>query len=82
MWSLYSAGMPQPARHYKDNQPALLRLRRKYGRYSGNEHYSANFEHYLFPSVPSDVTGTTVGNRHCSTGTIQEPLLKRCFVVL
>ena len=42
--------------------------------YSGNRHYSAHCHYLLFPSVPSDATGTISGNRHHSTGTIEGPI--------
>ena len=50
-------------------------VRREYPHYSGNRHYSACCHYWLFLPMPSDFTGTIAGNRHYSTGTIEEPLL-------
>ena len=55
----------------------------KYRHYSGIRSYSVCYHYSLFPSVPSDFTGTIAGNRHCSTGVIEGPLPYRrsggCF---
>ena len=50
-----------------------VHYRGKYWHYSGNREYSANCHDLLFPSVPSDFTGTIAGNRHYSTSTIEGP---------
>ena len=42
---------------------------------SSSRHYSAYSYYWLFPLVPSDLTGTVARNRHYSTGTIEKPLL-------
>ena len=46
----------------------------KYRHYIGNRHYPAHCRSRLFPSVPSDFTGTEAGNRHYSIGTAEGPL--------
>ena len=46
--------------HY-GGKPALLNRH-----YSRNQHYSDRCHYWLFPSVPSDFTGTITSNRHCS----------------
>ena len=43
-----------------------MHYRGKYWPYSGNRHYSEYPLDSLFPSVPSDFTGTVAGNRHYS----------------
>ena len=53
----------------------LVCVRRKCWHYSGNRHCYANYNYWLFPSVPSGFTGTIAGNRHYSTGTIEGPPL-------
>ena len=65
-YSTYSSGpslepicVSQQHRHCTWRQPALPRT----------------LPHWLVPSVTSDFTGTIAGNRHCSTGTIEGPLL-------
>ena len=48
---------------------------RKHQHYNGSRHFSAYHHYWLFAPVPSDFTGTIAGKRHCSTGTIEGPLL-------
>lgn len=58
--SIYSAGMTALYRHYTSTIAALFRT----------------LPHWFIPSVPSDPTGTMIGNWHYSTGTIEGAL--RC----
>ena len=41
----------------------------------GNRHYPACCHYWLFPLVPSDLTGTIAGNRLYPTGAIEGPPL-------
>ena len=46
-----------------------MHYKEKYRHYGGNRHYSVHCQYWLFPSMPSDLTGTIKGNRHYSTCT-------------
>ena len=55
----------------------LVCASRKHRHYRGNPHYSGTpalpetyCHHWLFPSMPSGITGNLAGNRHYSIGTI------------
>lgn len=59
------------------NGPSIVPLcaSRKYRHCRGNRHYSPFCHYLLLPSVPSGFTGTIVGNKHYSTGTLEGTLL-------